>query len=68
MLAVSSKRLIKKVESPLSVGFAQLSEREMIQKALAESAMDFVKRSDRTKGSQEDKYGTTDEEYDSPSP
>ncbi|KXJ68886.1 hypothetical protein RP20_CCG001245 [Aedes albopictus] len=48
--------------------FAQLSEREMIQKALAESAMDFVKRSDRTKGSQEDKYGTTDEEYDSPSP
>ncbi|XP_058450525.1 OTU domain-containing protein 5-B [Malaya genurostris] len=48
--------------------FAQLSEREMIQKALAESAMDFVKRSDRTKGSQDDKYGTTDEEYDSPSP
>lgn len=48
--------------------FAQLSEREMVQKALAESAMDFVKRSDRTKGSQEDKYGTTDEEYDSPSP
>lgn len=48
--------------------FAQLSEREMIQKALAESAMDFVKRSDRTKGSQEDKYGTTDEEYDSTSP
>ncbi|XP_055636431.1 OTU domain-containing protein 5-B isoform X2 [Toxorhynchites rutilus septentrionalis] len=50
-------------------GFAQLSEREMLQKALAESAMDFVKRCDRTKGgSQEDKYGTTDEEYDSPSP
>lgn len=40
----------------------------MVQKALAESAMDFVKRSDRTKGSHEDKYGTTDEEYDSPSP
>ncbi|XP_065084856.1 OTU domain-containing protein 5-B isoform X2 [Ochlerotatus camptorhynchus] len=49
-------------------GFAQLSEREMVQKALAESAMDFVKRSDQTNGSQEDKYGTTDEEYDSPSP
>ncbi|XP_055602334.1 OTU domain-containing protein 5-A [Uranotaenia lowii] len=49
--------------------FGQLSESEMIQKALAESAMDFVKRSDRSKGSnQEDKYGTTDEEYDSPSP
>ncbi|XP_062564429.1 OTU domain-containing protein 5-B [Armigeres subalbatus] len=48
--------------------FAQLTEREMIQKALAESAMDFVKKSDRTKGTQEDKYGTTDEEYDSPSP
>lgn len=48
--------------------WAQLSEREMLQKALAESAMDFVKRCDRTKGSQDDKYGTTDEEYDSPSP
>lgn len=48
--------------------FAQLSEQEMLQKALAESAMDFVKRSDQTKGSHEDKYGTTDEEYDSPSP
>lgn len=48
--------------------FAQLSEREMIQKALAESAIDFVKGCDRTKGSQDDKYGTTDEEYDSPSP
>lgn len=50
---------------------AQLSEREMVQKALAESAMDFVtsRRCDRTKGSQQDdKYGTTDEEYDSPSP
>lgn len=44
---------------------AQLSEREMLQKALAESAMDFVKRCDRTKGLQD---GTTDEEYDSPSP
>lgn len=56
--------------SPFS-GWAQLSEREMLQKALAESAMDFVKRCDRTKGSssQDDKYGgTTDEEYDSPSP
>uniref|UniRef100_A0A1Q3F6D2 ubiquitinyl hydrolase 1 n=1 Tax=Culex tarsalis TaxID=7177 RepID=A0A1Q3F6D2_CULTA len=50
--------------------WAQLSEREMLQKALAESAMDFVKRCDRTKGSssQDDKYNTTDEEYDSPSP
>lgn len=49
--------------------WAQLSEREMLQKALAESAMDFVKQCDRTKGgSQDDKYGTTDEEYDSPSP
>ncbi|XP_053681128.1 OTU domain-containing protein 5-B [Anopheles nili] len=48
--------------------FGQLSEREMIQKALEESAMDFVKRCDGTKTFQEDKYGTTDEEYDSPSP
>ncbi|XP_052869469.1 uncharacterized protein LOC128275113 [Anopheles cruzii] len=48
--------------------FGQLSEREMIQKALEESAMDFVKRSDGSKASLEDKYGTTDEEYDSPSP
>lgn len=49
--------------------FGQLSEREMIQKALEESAMDFVKRCDGSKTTfQEDKYGTTDEEYDSPSP
>lgn len=48
--------------------FGQLSEREMIQKALEESAMDFVKRCDGSKTFQEDKYGTTDEEYDSPSP
>ncbi|XP_058062928.1 OTU domain-containing protein 5 [Anopheles bellator] len=48
--------------------FGQLSEREMIQKALEESAMDFVKRTDGSKASLEDKYGTTDEEYDSPSP
>uniref|UniRef100_A0A182MIT5 ubiquitinyl hydrolase 1 n=1 Tax=Anopheles culicifacies TaxID=139723 RepID=A0A182MIT5_9DIPT len=48
--------------------FGQLSEREMIQKALEESAMDFVKRCDGSKAFQEDKYGTTDEEYDSPSP
>ncbi|XP_041763218.1 OTU domain-containing protein 5-B isoform X1 [Anopheles merus] len=48
--------------------FGQLSEREMIQKALEESAMDFVKRGDNSKAFQEDKYGTTDEEYDSPSP
>uniref|UniRef100_A0A182PE28 ubiquitinyl hydrolase 1 n=1 Tax=Anopheles epiroticus TaxID=199890 RepID=A0A182PE28_9DIPT len=48
--------------------FGQLSEREMIQKALEESAMDFVKRCDNSKAFQEDKYGTTDEEYDSPSP
>uniref|UniRef100_A0A182IVN8 ubiquitinyl hydrolase 1 n=1 Tax=Anopheles atroparvus TaxID=41427 RepID=A0A182IVN8_ANOAO len=48
--------------------FGQLSEREMIQKALEESAMDFVKRCDGPKAFQEDKYGTTDEEYDSPSP
>lgn len=40
----------------------------MIQKALEESAMDFVKRGDNSKAFQEDKYGTTDEEYDSPSP
>ncbi|ETN58610.1 OTU domain-containing protein 5-A [Anopheles darlingi] len=49
-------------------GFGQLSEREMIQKALEESALDFVKRCDGSKASHEDKYGTTDEEYDSPSP
>ncbi|XP_058119195.1 OTU domain-containing protein 5-A isoform X2 [Anopheles coustani] len=49
-------------------GFGQLSEREMIQKALEESAMDFVKRCDGSKTLHEDKYGTTDEEYDSPSP
>ncbi|XP_035894544.1 OTU domain-containing protein 5-B isoform X2 [Anopheles stephensi] len=48
--------------------FGQLSEREMIQKALEESAMDFVKRGDSSKAFHEDKYGTTDEEYDSPSP
>uniref|UniRef100_A0A2M4A7D0 ubiquitinyl hydrolase 1 n=1 Tax=Anopheles triannulatus TaxID=58253 RepID=A0A2M4A7D0_9DIPT len=49
--------------------FGQLSEREMIQKALEESALDFVKRCDGSKASHEDKYGTTtDEEYDSPSP
>uniref|UniRef100_A0A2M4BF59 ubiquitinyl hydrolase 1 n=1 Tax=Anopheles marajoara TaxID=58244 RepID=A0A2M4BF59_9DIPT len=48
--------------------FGQLSEREMIQKALEESALDFVKRCDGSKTSHEDKYGTTDEEYDSPSP
>uniref|UniRef100_A0A182KDG6 ubiquitinyl hydrolase 1 n=1 Tax=Anopheles christyi TaxID=43041 RepID=A0A182KDG6_9DIPT len=48
--------------------FGQLSEREMIQKALEESALDFVKRCDNSKAFQEDKYGTTDEEYDSPSP
>ncbi|XP_050068982.1 OTU domain-containing protein 5-B [Anopheles maculipalpis] len=48
--------------------FGQLSEREMIQKALEESAMDFVKRCDGSKAFHEDKYGTTDEEYDSPSP
>lgn len=48
--------------------FGQLSEREMIRKALEESAIDFVKQSDKIKTLQDDKYGTTDEEYDSPSP
>uniref|UniRef100_U5ERB5 ubiquitinyl hydrolase 1 n=1 Tax=Corethrella appendiculata TaxID=1370023 RepID=U5ERB5_9DIPT len=48
-------------------GIKQLSEREMIQKALELSAMDFVKNSNVAR-QYDDKSGTTDEEYDSPSP
>jgi hypothetical protein len=47
-------------------GYSQLSEREMIQKALEMSALDFVKKVDQ-RNKVDDKY-TTDEEYDSPSP
>lgn len=45
-----------------------MSEGEMVQKALAVSAMDFLKNVNQHKSNSDDKNCTTDEEYDSPSP
>lgn len=64
------KRLLIKFKSNklyvIFLGDSQLSEQEMLQKALELSAMDYMKRSDRNIPGSTSKNNNTDDEYDSP--